>query len=86
MKLWLLSQGVHCSYDTFDSMVVAAETEENARKIHPEETWEIPGNDGWANGGSFTWANFPDQVDVEYLGDAAPETKAGIILASYNAG
>src|SRR6266550_3316382 len=33
MKLWLISQYVNAGYDTYDSAVVAAETEEEARLI-----------------------------------------------------
>ena len=35
MKLWLLSQDENSGYDTFDSIIVAAETEEDAKKISP---------------------------------------------------
>jgi len=31
MKLWIISQSVNRGYDTYDSAVVAAETEEEAR-------------------------------------------------------
>jgi hypothetical protein len=37
MNLYLLSQDVVCGYDTYDSCVVAAESEDEARKIHPSE-------------------------------------------------
>ena len=35
MKLWLISQDVNNNYDTYDSAVVAAETEEEARVTFP---------------------------------------------------
>jgi hypothetical protein len=75
MKLYLLSQGENNGYDTYDSMVVAAESEDAARQMHPGNEW------GWN-----VWANSPEQVDVEYLGEAAPESEAGVICASFNAG
>lgn len=75
MKLYLLTQGENNGYDTYDSMVVAAESEDAARKIHPTDDW------GWA-----VWANTPEQVDVEYLGEAAVGTETGVICASFNAG
>lgn len=88
MKLWLLSQGDHNGYDTFDSMVVAAETEQEARLIHPTETWvftkEIQGYDYWKN--DFTWASSPESVEVKLIGEAVEGTAKGIILASFNAG
>lgn len=79
MKLWLLSQKDNTGYDTFDSCVVAAETEEDARTIHPAEgqykTWY------WSE-----WANTPDSVQVKLIGEATPGAERGVILASFNAG
>ena len=36
-KLYLVSQSINNGYDTYDSMVVAAESEQDARLIHPSE-------------------------------------------------
>jgi len=73
MKLYLLSQDVNNKYDTFDSVVVAAKSQEAAKKINPD-------------GGSFgSWCK-PEFVKVKFIGRAAKGTPAGIILASYNAG
>lgn len=84
MKLWLISQDVNGGYDTFDSVVVAAEDEEAARLIHPSrKEWpkkpeRVIGKD---------WADYPHQVQVECIGEAADDIEAGtIILSSYNAG
>ena len=86
MKLWKLTQHVHNDYVTYDSAVVAAETEQQARMIHPgrpasmySEAWSGI-EEGWSS-----WCN-ADQVDVEYIGEAVEGTEAGIICASYNAG
>jgi hypothetical protein len=88
MKLWLLSQSEQCGYDTFDSMVVAAETEADARKMHPTETWRHTHDrtlyNYWKN--SDCWAATPEGVEVEYLGIAEEGTEPRVILASYNAG
>lgn len=35
MKLWLIKRDVNGGYDTYDSAVVAAETEQAARETHP---------------------------------------------------
>lgn len=76
MKLWLISQAVNGGYDTYDAAVVAAETEEEARSIHPHATsWD-----------SSVWAHNPEDVVVDYIGTAAKGTKKGVILASFNAG
>lgn len=44
MKLWLISQTVNAGYDTFDSAVVCAEDESEARAIHPNaqiSDWQV---------------------------------------------
>jgi len=78
MKLWKISQNVNASYDSFDSAVVAAETEEAARQTNPD-------GDRWGDIYS-AWCPDPQQVIVEHIGEAAPGIAAGIILASFNAG
>ncbi len=81
MKLWIISQTENNDYDTYDSAVVAAETENAARQINPDAMTE--GN--WGRPYR-SWCSAPELVTVELLGDAVPGTAAGIILASYNAG
>lgn len=71
MKLWKIWQDVNDNYNTFDSAVVAARTEHEAR------------NTPVGSGG--TWAP-PADVQVELLGTAVRGTKAGVIVASFNAG
>ena len=79
MKLWVISQTVNRGYDTYDSAVVAAETEEEARNILPSgESWD----DAHLYG---VWASKPSEVTVEYLG-VTDRDIAGIILSSFNAG
>lgn len=73
--LYYLSQDDSRGYDTYDSCIVAAETEDEARNIHPLSGW-----------GSRTWARKPEYVKVELLGIAVPGTEPGVILASFNAG
>jgi len=82
MKLWLISQDENTTWDTYDSAVVAAETEDEARRIHPAgDYWNRPEYEG-LNG----WCKFPEQVEVKLLGEAAPDIEPGIVLASFNAG
>jgi hypothetical protein len=83
MKLWLISQNVNNDYDTFNAAVVAAETEAEARNIHPngqsvEDNDEL---DNWI----YSWVS-PNEVTVIYLGKAATITNRGVILASFRAG
>lgn len=78
MKLWKISQDVNNDYDTYDSAVVAAETEEIARCIPPGAMYA---------GGRWPadiWA--PVDKVVEYIGEAKPGTASGVIVASFNAG
>lgn len=79
MKLWLISQTMNDDYDTYDSAVVAAETEDEARLIQPSEY------EKWGEKYS-SWCEKPEQVTVKLIGDAIPETVAGVICASFNAG
>jgi hypothetical protein len=72
MKLWLISQDVN----TFDSAVVSAATEEEAREIKPYESTYY---------GEDTWCEAKD-VKVQYLGEAKEGTQKGVICASFNAG
>lgn len=83
MKLWHISQDNIGGYDTYDSAVVAAETAEVAATIHPSGGKKIPKSDEifWGD-----WTNDPLDVKVKLLGDAVPETKEGVICASFNAG
>jgi hypothetical protein len=81
MKLWHISQTVNRDYDTYDSAVVAAETEEAARMTHPN------GNIEW--GGTVpTWGSWAaaKYVTVEYLGEAREGHPPGVVCASFNAG
>ncbi len=96
MKLWLISQDANGGYDTHDSAVVAATSEDAARRISPSNFYEWSDEQGgwcfaYANGtrererhGS--WADDLDQIKVQLLGDAAPNIEQGVLCASFNAG
>lgn len=72
MNLYLLQQSVNNHYDTFDSCVVSAETEDQARSI-------IPGYIG-------EWAK-PEDVTATLIGIASDSIPSdAIIIASFNAG
>lgn len=90
MKLYKISQNERNGYDTFDSAIVAAASEDEARNIHPEEKWleEYDYTNktiGWTDTYG-TWATDPKNVEVEYIGEAAPHVKRGVIVGSFNAG
>lgn len=80
MKIYKISQDVNKDYDTYDSAVVYAESEEDAREIHPNcAIMNSP--DDYIQ----TWA-LPEYVKVEYLGENPYVTGTYVILASFNAG
>lgn len=93
MNLYLVSQDDNSGYDTFDSIIVAAESEEQARRTYPNNTrvWDEE-KECWlctydlTRDRSDTWSNYLSSIDVELIGEAKPGTKAGLILASFNAG
>ena len=81
MNLYLISQDYNNDYDTYDSAVVAANDEEEARMMHPggHENWDgIERKYG-------SWVN-SDKVSVRFIGDAISGTAKGVICASFNAG
>jgi len=84
MKLWLISQKINDDYDTYDCAVVAAPDMWTAKTMHPSNgrTWK--NGDDWDEYGS-SWTN-PNNVNTEFLGDAAYNIKQGVICASYHAG
>jgi len=73
MNIYLISQTVNDDWDTYDSAVVYAYSEEGARNTHPY------GRD------SFGWCD-PKDVKVEFIGIAKSEVEEGVICASFNAG
>ena len=70
MKLWLIHQSKDNDYDTCDEAVVSAETEEEARAMHPEIGDRVKVED----------------IRCEYLGEAKEGTQKEVICAAVNAG
>jgi hypothetical protein len=100
LNLYLISQTVNDDYDTFDSAVVAARDEEDARSIHPISSWLGMGNiptvtqtareaeeekEKKGYNSDDTWTT-RENVKVRFLGICSPDVKRGVICASYNAG
>ena len=101
MKLFLISQNENSGYDTYDSAVVCAESEEDAKKICPGGGYvyneELKIFHWWYNIGTdkeqyepsdlcMTWATQIENVDVEYLGEAKEGSERGEVCSSFNAG
>lgn len=82
LYLWKIERVDNVGYDEYDSAVVVARNEADARMIRPsgekneyDKVWK------W-----YGWAA-PETIKVTKVGTAAPELKAGeVIVASYNAG
>ena len=82
MNLYLLEQDENRGYDTYDSCVISARSDTDARKIHPSP-W-IRADDVWAY--SDGWASSPENVRVTLIGTAVDSEFSGVILSSFNAG
>jgi hypothetical protein len=86
MKLWKIWQTTHTGFDTFDAAIVAAETEDEARQIHPrgeDRLWNDSGTEDSYD--DYEWAK-PAEVTATYIGEAAEYIPPGVILASFHAG
>lgn len=96
MNLYLLSQKQNSGYDTYDSCVVAARDENEAKRISPapyykwldeQNAWYFSYPTGKSSlGFHSSWANELEAIKVECIGEANKETEAGVICASFNAG
>ena len=73
MNIYLLNRTDKWGYDDFDSFVVVAESDEEAKNLKL----------GYCDGSSWTT---PDKIKVTLLGVASPNVIKGEILGSYNAG
>lgn len=82
LNLYLISQTELTGYDTYDSAVVCAESEDQARLFHPSGGGTSL--DKWNE--YRVWASSPNHVNVEFLGIARAGYKAGVVCASFNAG
>lgn len=82
MNLYLISQHENDNYyDTYDSAVVAASTEEVARNTHPAGGLILDWSSAWS------WCSTPSAVTVELIGTTDKQYSDGeIVLSSYNAG
>jgi len=78
MNIYLIAQTQNARYDTYDSAIVAAPSEQAAKEITPDgNPWDSP----WSG-----WCSSAEHVTVKLLGTATEGTEAGVILGSFNAG
>lgn len=78
MKIYKISQNTNTSYDTYDSAIVAANNEEEARNLYPGGIHEFTNI-------MFDWTT-PENVEVEQIGITKLYSQPQVILASFNAG
>ena len=77
MKIYKIEQDKNSGYDTYSDCVVIAENEEEARNMNPSGEWK----DKYTG-----WAHKPEQVTVEYIGEAKECSEKGFVCTSYHAG
>lgn len=80
MKLFLLTQTENTGMYTYNSLVVIASSEDEAKIIHPLNGRSCI-KDPWSNK---CWASSPNNVIVTYLGEADPNVKLTIVCKSYS--
>jgi hypothetical protein len=83
MKLYHISQNKVRGYDTYSDAVVCAESEEDAKTIHPNGWSDLP---PWNEGFRGCWCDLAEEVKAKYLGEACEGIERGIICASFHAG
>lgn len=86
MNLYLLTQTQIVGYDCYDSCIVCAENEEEAKRINPMGG-VIPESDSDEKATFLGyWASSAEHVSCEFIGIASDDVEKGIVLSSYNAG
>lgn len=84
-------------YDDYDSIVVIAKDEEEAKRTHPEkgiyyddekmQFYEIHNDTSLFHYNDvWRWTKDLSELKIEYIGEAKEGSKKGIVLASFNAG
>lgn len=81
MNIYLLTQEKKNNYDTYDSCVVIAESENAARNMHPSN-----GSSLAENPLDKTWVSDPNDVNVTLIGRAINKHVREVVCASFNAG
>ena len=81
MNIYLLSQNVNNGHDTYSSCVVIASCEQVAERIRPDGS-----NWSQTQRGSSSWAYSRDDVKVELIGTALPQSLEHVVCASFHAG
>lgn len=88
MNLYFIKQDANKEYESISCAVVAAESEEEARNMHPSNglpaKWpEEPIEDDDFLNQDFLWCDSPDDVEVELLGISINKTFKGVVCKNY---
>ena len=87
MNIYLCTQWVNRGWDTYNSFVCVAKSEDEARCIHPDGRLEPEEWVDIALDKNFpSWCYSPDEVDVTLIGEASESEDKSVILASFHAG
>lgn len=82
MNIYYLHQNTWNDYDTYDSAVVIAETEEQAKRMHPHG-----GDISQEEANRYKdWPSDPEEITCKFLGVAEGISESYVVCASYNAG
>ena len=93
MRIYKIYQIKNNDYDTYDSAIVVADDEKEARTINPggfysfhDDAWYFQFADGTENNREdMSWVH-PNDVKVKYIGLADKKITKGVIVSSFNAG
>jgi len=87
LKLYLLKRtDDSCNYDIYDSVIVAAFSEDDAKLINPDGSKNDVGSDVYKELNMGQWVCKLDQINVKLIGIAGADVLRGVILGSFNAG
>jgi hypothetical protein len=80
MNIYLISQSERRP-DTYDSAIVIAESEPAAIRMHPADGFS---NDPMYYKSPDDWAPSLDDVNVQMIGEASPNSTQQVLCASFN--
>lgn len=88
MNIYKITDDSALGFDMYDSAIVVAHDEDDAREIHPSEfvkDWESEEKE---YGIDSSWVSYKDRKDisVELIGKANDDAVRGVVLSSFNAG
>lgn len=74
LNIYYIYQDENTDVNTYHAAVVVAESEEQAKEIHPDGDWDRVDS----------WCLEPTDVKVKLIGKAKKNTEQGMVLSSYS--